>query len=261
MANDKKAKNAKKIKVPSKQTLNLLVKEKTLAHPTRLIPILLLIALGSYAFAKFAVIDRLNKVRHAEAELAVMYNQLEMIESTYADFDEVQSEYNRYTYENYDRTLADRLEVLAMIERQLFPVGSVQNISISGRTVSLILTGPSLADASGIIASLLSDPLVEEVNIPSYTENSDKTGANSTIPMTITLKDATTIAPEEEFEEMVWDTDEIGSADTDSSADEVESENDDNADADNQDDDNIDADSSVGADSDETDGTENGGGE
>lgn len=193
----------KAVKIPVKQTLNLYVKQKTLANPTRLIPILLLIALVAGVIAKYAVIDRLNQVRQAEAELYEMKQYLAEIQSTYTDYDEVEKEYNRYTYQNYDRTLPDRLEVMGLIERTLFPAGSVQNVSINGRTISTSLNGPKLDGTSWLMTSLISEKMVEDVNVSSYVDSTDKGGGNNdntTITMTIMLVDPTTIVEEEPAE-------------------------------------------------------------
>ncbi len=194
-------KSKKKIKIPQKQTLNLLVREKTLAHPTRLIPILLLIALGAGLFAKFAVIARLDKVKQAEAELAELQNILDMTQNAYADYDEVEEEYNKYTYENFDRSLFDRIEILEMIKRRLFPVCTVQSLNISHNNgtnsdmLSLTVTGPTLQETYALVTSLMTEPMVDDVNISSYVDNSDNNSADakSTVVMTITLIDATTL--------------------------------------------------------------------
>lgn len=194
----------KKTKLPSKQTLNLMIKVKTLAHPTRLIPILLLIFVFAAAFAKFAVINRLEQVKRAEAELAEMHRNLEMIESTYADYDEVQKEYNRYTYQNFDRSIADRLDVLSLIERQIFPISVVQSLSISDKTVSMTINGLTLEQASTLLDSLLSEPLVADVDYSSYVDNTDRDqggDATTTITMTITLADASEVKAAEKAAE------------------------------------------------------------
>ena len=186
----------KNMKIPSKKTLNLMIKVKTLAHPTRLIPILLLIVIVAGLFAKFAVINRLDQVNKAEAELSEMKKHLQTVENIYADYDEVQKEYNRYTYQNFDRTIPDRLDVLQMVERQLFTIGTVKNITISGRTVSLTLEGPNLEDVSVLYVALYSEPLVEDVIISSYNEQT-KDEAITSINMTIYLVDATTLGTED----------------------------------------------------------------
>ena len=173
-----------------------MIKVKTLAHPTRLIPILLLIVIVAGLFAKFAVINRLDQVNKAEAELSEMKKHLQTVENIYADYDEVQKEYNRYTYQNFDRTIPDRLDVLQMVERQLFTIGTVKNITISGRTVSLTLEGPNLEDVSVLYVALYSEPLVEDVIISSYNEQT-KDEAITSINMTIYLVDATTLGTED----------------------------------------------------------------
>lgn len=192
----------KTVKIPSKQTLNLMIKEKTLAHPTRLIPILLLIFLGAYAFAQFAVIGRLNKVRDAEAELSQMHSNLEMIKAAYADYDDVKAEYNRYTYQNYDRTIPDRLEILAMLERRVFSVCTAQSLSISQRTITMTLGGLSLDDTSALVASLKEEPMVLDVFVPNTSSNKSEIrdpGKEATVTaITISLKDPTTIVDESE---------------------------------------------------------------
>ena len=189
-------------KLPSKTTLNLVVKVKTLAHPTRLIPILLLICVGVALFTHFAVIRRLNKVKQAEAELEQMRSLLRTTQEAYADYDEVEEEYNKYTYENFDRSLFDRLDILDMIQRRLFPVSTVQSLSISHNTstnndiLSLTITGPTLEETYALLSGLMTEPMVEDVNIASYVDNSENaTGSEpmSTVTMTITLIDATTL--------------------------------------------------------------------
>lgn len=190
----------KNVKIPSKQTINLMIREKNLSHPTRLIPILILIILGANAFAQFAVIRRLNQVKQAEAEWAQMCYNLQMIEDSYADYDEVKAEYNRYTYQNFDRSIPDRLQILDMLEQKVFSVCTAHSLSITKRTVSMTLGGLDLAQTSELIASLRAEPMVEDVRVSSSTSSeSDYDGGGSTTStvMTVILKDPTTIPKEE----------------------------------------------------------------
>ncbi len=188
----------KNVKIPSKKTINLLFKKKTLAHPTRLIPILLLIALVSYCVAQFAVINRLEKVKQAEAELIHMREELAAVEAAYADYDEVQAEYNRYTYQNFDRTVPNRLAVLALLERRVFSVCTAQSLSITQRTISMTLEGLSLEDTSALIEGLKEEPMVEDVFVStsSYGAKSYNGTESAVTSITISLKDPTTIQPE-----------------------------------------------------------------
>lgn len=189
-----KAARKKQIKIPSKTTLNLLIKEKTLASPSRLIPILVLIFVGAFLFSKYAVVARLEKVNRAEAQLAAAESNLEQIQSSYADYDAVRAQYNCYSYEQYDRTIPDRVKVLDMLERRFFPISTVQSLSINGRDISLVLADISLETLTYINQVLMEEePLIEYIEISSYVDNTDHDDsgrATTTASMSIRLADA-----------------------------------------------------------------------
>ena len=189
-----KKQTKKQVKLPSKKTLNLLIKEKTLASPSRLIPILLLIVVGAYLFSKYAVAARLEKVSREEAELAEMQSQLEMITNAFSDYDEVEEQYNRYSYENFDKTIPDRLDVLEMLEKRLFPICSIQSLTVNGRDLNMVITDIDLQTLTYINGMLLiEEPLIESISIGSYTDNTDSSGTGAktvTATVNMTLADA-----------------------------------------------------------------------
>lgn len=182
----------KKIKVPSKKTLNLMIKEKTLASPTRLIPILLLIVVGALAFSKFAVIDRLDKVTKAENELAQMKNQLELIQNAYTDYNEIEDQYSRYSYENFDRTIPDRIDILEMLERWVMPECTIQNLSINGRDLTMTIADIDMTTISYLNGVLTyEEPMVESIFMSSYVESNRTDDHTVTATIRIYLADAT----------------------------------------------------------------------
>ena len=162
----------RKVKFPTKKTLNLMIKEKTLASPTRLIPILLLIVVGALAFSKFAVADRLEKVNKEEAELATMKNQLELILNAFSDYDQVADQYSRYSYENFDRTIPDRIDVLEMLEEWFMPVCRIQSLSINGRDLTMTIADINM-DTITYLTGVLTyeEPMVESITPTSYVDN------------------------------------------------------------------------------------------
>ena len=185
----------KKIKYPTKKTLNLMIKEKTLASPTRLIPILLLIVVGALAFSKFAVVDRLAKVDKAESELATMKNQLELIQNAFSDYDQVEDQYSRYSYENFDRTIPDRIDVLEMLEIWFMPVCRIQSLSMNGRDLSMTIADINM-DTITYLNGVLTheEPMVESIKITSYVDNTDRDQSGErtvTATVNIYLADAT----------------------------------------------------------------------
>ena len=91
----KERKRGKKEHYPTKQTLNLLVRRKTLAHPTRLIPALLAIVLVAGVIGKFAVMDRLAAVEAEQLELDRTRAQIAALQARCADYEDIEREYNR----------------------------------------------------------------------------------------------------------------------------------------------------------------------
>ena len=182
--------------MPTKTTLNLVIKEKKSLQMAKVIPALLIVVVLAAVFGKFAVADRYAKLNAAEAELAAARSELNALRESYADYDEVQAEYNRYTYNDFDRTIVNRLDVMSLIEREIFPVSGVRSLSISDKTVSMTLTGMTLEQISWLIMRLESDPLTERVTV----STAGYGGGEDDVPtasMTLTLVDATTLGGEE----------------------------------------------------------------
>ena len=194
MAGKKQTREKKGKKPPVKITLNLYVKEKKPLRPTRLIPGVLAVLLLAALFGKFAVLDRYAAVKAAQEKLAAEQAELDAIRETYADYDEVLAEYREYNYTGFDRTIADRLDILAILERKVFPMGDVERVSITGKTVSMTVTGLSLRQVSGLLKRLEAEPLVSQVTVSTAgygeTPEDETKGAVPVANMTIELADA-----------------------------------------------------------------------
>ena len=180
---------------PSKRALNLAIKERKYPDPKKWIPGVLIVILLAAVFAKFAVIDRYAKLNAAEATLAGQKAELESIRNQYADYDEVQKQYNMYSYEGFDKTIADRLDVMDLMKRDVFPVCEVQSLSVSGKTISLSVTELNLSQISQLIATLEAEPMVETVRV--FNASDDKETTLGSASMSVTLVDATQIGEEE----------------------------------------------------------------
>lgn len=189
---EKKTKPIKKkpVKVPTKRTLNLMIKEKTLASPSRLIPILLLIVVGSWLFSKYAVAARLEKVDRAEAELSEMKRQLEIIQNAFLDYDEVAEEYSRYSYDQFDKTIPDRVEVMEMLENRLFPICTIQSLTINGRDINMVIADIDMKTLTYINGMLQQEePLIESLTISSYVDNTaNDTSGKATVTATLSIR-------------------------------------------------------------------------
>lgn len=175
----------------SKTTMNLAIRERNVSHsPAVILPVVLAI-LAAAVLVSWAVGSRLAQVSAAQSKTNEMRATLAAIQAGYADYDEVQEQYNRYTYKDYDRTLADRLDVLSLMERQIYPVGSVRSFSVAGRQMALVVEGLTLESTSALITRLNAEPLVSSVNVSTYDATSDSGTVYPVTNMVIVLADAT----------------------------------------------------------------------
>ena len=175
--------------MPSKRTLNLVIKEKGEFRLERVLPAVLLVLILAALFGKFAVLDRYAVLAEAESVLVQEQKQLEALRASYADFDEVQAEYNRYTYADFDRTIADRQDILMLLEKYVFPVSGMTQLSVSENLVTMTLTGMTFEEISTLTDRLEKDPLVDHVFVSNanYTDKDEELPAASLI---IDLADA-----------------------------------------------------------------------
>ena len=178
----------------AKTTMNLLQKEKSPIRLSVVIPWVVLIIIAAALFAKFAVIDRFAKLGELEAALADEKTALDATRKSYEDYNEVAEQYSRYNYTGYDKSIADRLDVLELLEREVFPIAGVESLSVSGKVLSITLRGLTLEQVSELLQKLESDPLVEHVTV-STTGYGESVGTGEPrANMTVELADASKTA-------------------------------------------------------------------
>lgn len=152
-------------RAPSKTTMNLYFKEKKPLRPQVLIPCVLVLAALAGLFAKFAVADRFAGLEEARAALESERRRLQTLRDSYADYGEVQDEYMKYNYNNFDRSIVSRMDILDLLERVVFPPAGVRTLTISGNTMSMTLTGLTLDEVSDMLHALEAEELVRKVTV------------------------------------------------------------------------------------------------
>lgn len=170
------ARKEKKVLYPTKTTLNLCMKEKTINSPSRIIPLFLLVVLVALAFGKFAVADRLAAASRAEQAAVRAEADLSALRQQTRDYEKVREEYERTLFGGADEDQAqvDRMEVLALVEDIIMPAAQVASWSALDNMMTLSLSGLTLSDTSDLIKSLLTSDIVEAVDV--YTVGADKEG-------------------------------------------------------------------------------------
>lgn len=180
---------SKKVRVPDRKKVNLLDATRDAKSLPKLIPALALIFLCAFLFSKFAVADRTEKVVNAEAELLNMGSRLCLIEEGVSDYDEVFEEYSRYSYDGFDRSVPDYLDVLDLIKRRFFLLSTVKSVTVSGREMNLEIADIDMQTVTYLSGVLLEEePLIEELSVTSYTDTVGKDGdGTATVVATVRI--------------------------------------------------------------------------
>ena len=188
--------------IPQKQaiektSMNLYIREKDGNSLSIVLPTLIVIIVVVGLFAKFAVFDRLSALHELQNEESRLSAQLAEMNASLADYDQVRSDYRRYSGKYLDdaaRSYVDRLEIFALLDRVVSENGTVSSIDITGNTVSVKLTASSLAEIAAMRSRLEAEPYVSSISV----KTADRGASNSTqLPVTSALVFTVSI-PEEE---------------------------------------------------------------
>lgn len=172
--------------MPTKTTLNLCVREKSPNRPGRVIPALICCVVFVALFARFGVIGRWQAAAEAEAKAQQVQLELAQLQEYTQNYEQLRLEYARYFADGGGATtLADRMDLLAMVENPLMAAGRVEYFTVTENVLSAKLSGVALADTAGILARLYQYELVQDVSV--YTADKDTDTAIPSVLMTITV--------------------------------------------------------------------------
>ena len=178
---------------PSKQTVNLVFRERSINSPSRAIPAFLLFLVFLALFVRFGVQGQLQKMTSAQASLEKVQADLSGLVEYNRDYEAVREQYSQYfnDYLNEDEAvLRDRLDVLTLLEECVMNQADLSSISIQGNICRISITDVPLNTISGIVADLESNPQVQYISVPTAaTENNEEVQdrQNVTANVTITL--------------------------------------------------------------------------
>ena len=183
----------RKNEYPSKQTVNLVFRERSINSPSRAIPAFLLFLVFLALFVRFGVQGQLQKMTSAQALLEKVQADLNGLVEYNRDYETVREQYSQYfnDYLNEDEAvLRDRLDVLTLLEECVMNQADLSSISIQGNICRISITDVPLNTISGIVADLESNPQVQYISVATAaTENNEEVQdrQNVTANVTITL--------------------------------------------------------------------------
>ena len=193
-------KGSKGSQYPSKTSINLVVTDDSTQFTPRTAVMLVLVLLFAAVFCKFAVIDVMGAASQAESRVSAAQAQLSTLQAANADYNEVQAEYDKIGVSGLsedERALADRGDVIELIENTASQLGSLQAVRVSGNTMELQFSDRTLHDVSRLMQVLESKDIVAGVSV-SMDKTDEKTDVVSVVTVTLQPQSASAAGAAEE---------------------------------------------------------------
>ncbi len=204
----KKSAPAKKFKgkIPSKQTLNLVYKQKDTGRRVFIVLVIVLFFMVLIGFAWFVVREQLSKTAKARNKYESLQQQLEelvALEDQYADIEEKYSHYGSSYMNEEELALQDRIDVLKVINEEISLAQGLSQIQLSGNTATVQMMSLELKEVSSIVAKLEASPIVSYVGVDTAAMDEEgdlarKNGSLVQATLTIEFKSAIGVTPQSE---------------------------------------------------------------
>ncbi|MEG2138430.1 MAG: hypothetical protein RRY64_07180 [Oscillospiraceae bacterium] len=182
-------KNTEK-KLPSKITMNLMMREKSTYTPMRTLVGLIAVVILSLVVGKFAVADRIWDLVERQNALNAVTEENARIAEEAADYEMVYEEYSKFSsgwMTEEEQALYGRMDILDKVQSQFMAAGHVSQFSIAGNVLSVDFVNTPLSAASDLMSRLKEFP--EVVGVDLYTANNQTTGNGGiSLSMTVTFQ-------------------------------------------------------------------------
>jgi Tfp pilus assembly protein PilN len=136
------------VRYPTKTAMNLYGKVVNVQSLTKTIIAVVLIAIIAAALTKFGILDRLDKVAAARAELNGYLQQQSALEAQLADFQQIKENYQRYTnhYQTAEEAaLIDRIALLKTLDSDAAGLVEITSVAVSGDSATVTITADELS--------------------------------------------------------------------------------------------------------------------
>jgi hypothetical protein len=174
----------KKIKLPSKKTMNLYQIEVTDNSWQRVIPYAILIIFIVFVFTKFGVFQRISQLNTLNEQVSEAQSQLDKFNNSLVDYDDVKSEYIRYTNDymlEEEGKLVDRTRIIGLIGDYVSNIGEIKRYAITNNTVSLEVIVDTLDDVRLIRKQLETVDWIGRITVNTATKITSSTGKDKVV--------------------------------------------------------------------------------
>jgi hypothetical protein len=155
----------KKQQYPTKNTLNLNKKDIPAGYYRKILLGMLIGIAAIAAFAKFAVIDRLDAAANKEAEAASLQAKYEQLRDANHEYTDVKTEYEKY-FTDLDTSMnyIGAAEVLDLIDAHIRRVSEVNALTLNNNILSVVIIVDSPRQVSDLVNTLSMNEYVVSVN-------------------------------------------------------------------------------------------------
>ena len=160
-------KNTKATVLPTKKTMNF-VHHASSFNPKKVLPLAIVVIIVAAVFAKFGIMDQLDKKTAAYNDLAQRQEQLAVVNTKLAGYDELEKQYGRYSYgwmSESEVSMVSRMDVLALVEQKISPAAVIENIAVNNNVLTLNIHGITLEQASAMVKSLEESEMVSSATV------------------------------------------------------------------------------------------------
>lgn len=160
-------KNTKATVLPTKKTMNF-VHHASSFNPKKVLPLAIVVIIVAAVFAKFGIMDQLDKKTAAYNDLAQRQEQLAVVNTKLAGYDELEKQYGRYSYgwmSESEVSMVSRMDVLALVEQKISPASVIENIAVNNNVLTLNIHGITLEQASAMVKSLEESEMVSSATV------------------------------------------------------------------------------------------------
>ena len=170
--------------VANKQSMNLAVFEKKQVNPVRIVVTVLVLVLVFVVVGKFGIVDRYEKVNQARSAMQDQQDLYNALLIANAEYNDVLLEFNKYSFgamTDEERAVADRGEVLDLIEGYLVSAAQIENVSLTANELNVEMSGINLEKASSLMNNLMTDELVKNVTVSNANTKEDESNSGENV--------------------------------------------------------------------------------
>ena len=171
-------------RMPTKQSINLVINEKKGPSPVKAIVFSVIIIIAAAAFSKFMIIDRMIAMSEATGHVNQLRTTLAATEEAVASFGDISDTYAHYTYSGMtdeEKSLVSRTAVLEMADAAFASGGASNNWQLSGNTLTAEVTGSSLEELNELAQFLQSFPIVDRCTITNANKTTNEENYTSEV--------------------------------------------------------------------------------